>query len=65
MNEQEKTVIKAFSATMRQVNLQGLQAMQDAKRALVATGMSPGKASDLLASTLRVLGEESRQEPLQ
>jgi len=39
--------------------------MQDAKRALVATGMSPGKASDLLASTLRVLGEESRQEPLQ
>lgn len=65
MNEHEAVIIKSFSAAMRQINLQGLQAMQDAKRALVATGMSPSKASDLLGTTLRVLGEESRQEPLQ
>jgi hypothetical protein len=64
LNDLEHEIIRNFSSTLRQINLQGLQAMQDAKRLLIASGMSPTRASTLLATTLRALGEEAKSETL-
>jgi conjugal transfer/entry exclusion protein len=64
LNDIEHEIIRTFSSAVRQTNLQGLQAMQDAKRLLIASGMSPIRASTLLATTLRALGEEAKSETL-
>lgn len=55
-------IIRQFSADMRRIHMLNYQAMNDAKKALIANGMSAERASSMLATALRALTEELRQE---
>jgi hypothetical protein len=59
MNQEQTTIIKSFADALRPVHAQGLQIMGEAKRDLMASGLSAQQASDLLASALVALKREA------
>lgn len=54
----EAAILRNLTAQVMPLYSQAQVHMQEAKRRLVATGISPARASDLLAAALRVAAKE-------
>ena len=61
LSDTDFMILKTFGDAMRPIRQQGLQRMSDAKRQLVANGISPQDASDMLNSVMKQIGKEESE----